>query len=62
MKNKGVVARQGLKEVRSKAEGSDEEDPLAGVANFFDLGIVFALGFMGRSPSTRSGCLDVQHE
>ena len=24
----------------------DDDDPLAGVANFFDLGIVFALGFM----------------
>lgn len=26
--------------------GQPDEDPLQGVANFFDLGIVFALGFL----------------
>lgn len=26
--------------------GSREDDPLDGVANFFDLGVIFALGFM----------------
>jgi hypothetical protein len=26
--------------------GSGEDDPLDGVANFFDLGVIFALGFM----------------
>ncbi len=26
--------------------GSEDDDPLSGVANFFDLGIVFALGFL----------------
>jgi len=34
-----------MSRIRRLAE-ADEEDPLAGVANFFDLGIVFALGFM----------------
>jgi hypothetical protein len=26
--------------------GMDDDDPLSGVANLFDLGVVFALGFM----------------
>ena len=26
--------------------GAEDDDPLSGVANFFDLGIVFALGFI----------------
>lgn len=26
--------------------GTGEDDPLDGVANFFDLGVIFALGFM----------------
>jgi hypothetical protein len=26
--------------------GSLDDDPLAGVANFFDIGVIFALGFM----------------
>ncbi|RMH04846.1 MAG: DUF2149 domain-containing protein [Planctomycetota bacterium] len=31
---------------RGRRLGPTDEDPLAGVANLFDLGIVFALGFM----------------
>lgn len=32
--------------MRRLGDGGDGDDPLQGVANFFDLGIVFALGFM----------------
>ncbi len=31
---------------RLRLDDQDGDDPLQGVANFFDLGIVFALGFM----------------
>ena len=31
---------------RLRLEASDGDDPLQGVANFFDVGIVFALGFL----------------
>ncbi|MCB9832072.1 MAG: DUF2149 domain-containing protein [Planctomycetes bacterium] len=34
-----------MSRLRLHDQGEDD-DPLAGVANFFDLGIVFALGFM----------------
>jgi hypothetical protein len=34
-----------MRALRRLAEDSGD-DPLQGVANFFDLGIVFALGFM----------------
>jgi len=34
-----------VRRIRRLAE-HDSEDPLQGVANFFDLGVVFALGFM----------------
>ncbi len=31
---------------RVRTVGSLDDDPLAGVANFFDIGVIFALGFM----------------
>lgn len=31
---------------RQWLQDEQDEDPLSGVANFFDLGVVFALGFM----------------
>ena len=45
--------------------GRSDDDPLEGVANFFDIGVIFSLGFMaamlahqsqgGGSPSSASG-------
>lgn len=33
-----------MRKVRSL--GTHDDDPLSGVANFFDIGVIFALGFM----------------
>lgn len=40
---KSPKIRSGLGLLRGKAH---EDDPMAGVANLFDIGVVFALGFM----------------
>ena len=31
---------------RLRSIGSHDDDPLSGVANFFDIGVIFSLGFM----------------